>query len=58
MKALAIIFLAQLADADIAKVSPRHEGIFGGGIGYVFADNRAKKMKNADVGGYFFIQFT
>lgn len=51
-------FLAQLADADIAKVSPRHEGIFGGGIGYVFADNRAKKMNNGDVGGYFFIQFT
>lgn len=51
-------FLAQLIDADIAKISPRHEGIFGGGIGYVFSDNRAKKMKEGDVGGYFLVQFT
>ena len=51
-------FLAQLTDADIAKISPSHEGIFGGGIGYVFADNRAKKMKEGNMGGYFFVQFT
>ncbi|PLR62196.1 hypothetical protein QCBJ_16780 [Pseudomonas sp. QC2] len=51
-------FLAQLIDADIAKISPNHEGIFGGGIGYIFADNRAKKMKEGDVGGYFLVQFT
>ena len=51
-------FLAQLSDADIAKISPSHEGIFGGGIGYVFADNRAKKLKEGDVGGYFLVQFT
>lgn len=51
-------FLAQLLDADIADVSPRHEGLFGGGIGYLFADNRAKKMKEGDAAGYFLIQFT
>ncbi|CAM2967333.1 MULTISPECIES: hypothetical protein [Pseudomonas] len=51
-------FLAQLIDADIAKISPSHEGIFGGGIGYIFADNRAKKMKEGDTGGYFLVQFT
>ncbi|QNH11347.1 hypothetical protein [Xanthomonas sp. SI] len=51
-------FLAQLLDADIAGISSRHEGIFGGGIGYVFADNRAKKMKEGDEAGYFFVQFT
>lgn len=51
-------FLAQLIDADIAKISPSHEGIFGGGIGYIFADNRAKKMKEGDMGGYFLVQFT
>ncbi|WP_339533353.1 hypothetical protein [Pseudomonas mucidolens] len=51
-------FLAQLIDADIAKISSRHEGIFGGGIGYIFADNRAKKMKEGEVGGYFLVQFT
>jgi len=51
-------FLAQLTDSDIAKISPRHEGIFGGGIGYIFADNRAKKMNEGDLGGYFFVQFT
>lgn len=51
-------FLAQLTDADIAKASPRHEGIFGGGIGYIFADNRAKKMKEGDISGYFLVQFT
>jgi hypothetical protein len=51
-------FLAQILDADIAKVSSRHEGLFGGGIGYVFADNRVKKMKEGDDAGYFFIQFT
>lgn len=51
-------FLTQILDADIAKISPRHEGLFAGGIGYVFADNRAKKMKEGDEAGYFFIQFT
>jgi hypothetical protein len=51
-------FLAQLIDADIAKLSPRHEGIVGGGIGYIFSDNRAKKMKEGDVCGYFLVQFT
>ncbi|ANI63313.1 hypothetical protein [Pseudomonas sp. GR 6-02] len=51
-------FLAQILDADIAKISPRHEGLFGGGIGYVFADNRAKKMKEGDEAGYFLVQFT
>ncbi|MBD8096807.1 hypothetical protein IFR08_19970 [Pseudomonas fluorescens] len=51
-------FLAQLTDADIAKLSARHEGIFGGGIGYVFADNRAKKMKEGEIGGYFLVQFS
>ncbi|OWP73683.1 hypothetical protein CEC48_00930 [Pseudomonas sp. K2I15] len=35
-----------------------HEGLLGGGIGYVFADNRAKKMKEGDEAGYFLVQFT
>lgn len=51
-------FLAQLTETDITKISPGHEGLFGGGIGYIFADNRAKKMKEGDLGGYFLTQFT
>lgn len=51
-------FLAQILDSDIAKISPRHEGIFGGGIGYIFADSRAKKMQAAGAAGYFLVQFT
>lgn len=51
-------FLAQLLDADIAKVSPRHEGLFGGGIGYIFADSRAKNMTEGGVAGYFLVQFS
>lgn len=51
-------FLAQLTDAAIAQISAHHEGLFGGGIGYVFADNRAKKMTEGDEVGYFVLQFT
>lgn len=51
-------FITQLLDSDIAKISPRHVGLFGGGIGYVFADNRAKKMQENNEGGYFLAQFS
>lgn len=51
-------FLAQLLDADISVVSPNHEGLFANGIGYIFADNRAKKLTSGADAGYFFIQFT
>lgn len=51
-------FLAQLLESDIARVSPQHEGIFSEGIGYIFWDNRAKKLSEGSDGGYFLIQFT
>lgn len=51
-------FLAQITDYDIRTISPQHEGIFGNGMGYIFADNRAKKLDDGADGGYFFIQFT
>lgn len=51
-------FLAQITDYDIRKISPQHEGLFGDGMGYIFADNRAKKLDEGADGGYFFIQFT
>lgn len=51
-------FLAQILDSDIGKISPQHEGLFAAGIGYVFADNRAKKLSEGADAGYFFIQFT
>lgn len=49
-------FLAQLLESDIASVSPQHEGIFSGGMGYLFWDNRAKKLSEGSEGGYFLIQ--
>lgn len=51
-------FMAQILDSDITKISPCHEGIFGGGIGYLFMDYRAKKATEGQEAGYFFIQFT
>ncbi|WP_226478110.1 hypothetical protein, partial [Pseudomonas sp. MWU16-30323] len=36
----------------------RAKVIFGGGIGCIFADSRAKKMKEGEVGGDFLVQFT
>ncbi|MDV7696438.1 hypothetical protein N6B72_05840 [Chryseobacterium soli] len=51
-------FITQLLDSDITKISPRHEGLFGGGIGYIFADNRAKKLQKGNEAGYFLVQFS
>lgn len=52
------LFLAQIIESDIAKVSPQHEGMFAEGIGYLFADNRIAGASEEGEAGYFFIQFT
>lgn len=51
-------FHLQLLDADIAGINPDHEGIFADGIGYVFIDHRARRGKEGDEAGYFYIQYT
>ncbi|WP_296266631.1 hypothetical protein [Pseudomonas sp. UBA6562] len=52
------VFLMQLLEADIVAWSPEHEGLFAEGIGYVYLDKQARRGKQGDEGGYFFIQFT
>ncbi|EKT4466920.1 hypothetical protein QEL93_002326 [Pseudomonas putida] len=52
------MFMMQLVDADVAEASPRHAGLFGEGIGYLFVDMRARRGKQGDDAGFFFIQFT
>ncbi|SPO69289.1 hypothetical protein [Pseudomonas sp. JV241A] len=51
-------FLMQLLDSDIAKASPAHEGLLADGIGYLYVNRQARRGKEGDEGGFFFIQFT
>ncbi len=51
-------FAAQIQELDIRRVSPEHDGLFANGMGYLFIDNRAKKLTDTAEAGYFFIQFT
>ncbi|MBO0933298.1 hypothetical protein [Fibrella aquatilis] len=51
-------YALQLSEYDIRRLSPAHEGIFRGGMGYLYIDNNAKKLSTPAEGGYFFIQFT
>ncbi|QCI11122.1 hypothetical protein E6B08_06735 [Pseudomonas putida] len=52
------MFMMQLLDADVAEASPQHEGLFAEGIGYLFVDLQARRGKEGDEAGFFFIQFT
>ncbi|AIR88616.1 hypothetical protein [Pseudomonas cremoricolorata] len=52
------LFLLQLRDYDIAQWSPEHEGLLAEGIGYVYVDRQARRGKEGDEGGYFFLQST
>lgn len=52
------MFLMQLADGDVTEASPQHDGLLAEGIGYVFLDMRARRGKEGDEAGFFFIQFT
>ncbi|MDF0729359.1 hypothetical protein P0Y43_01295 [Pseudomonas entomophila] len=52
------LFLMQLLDADLAQSSPEHEGILAEGIGYLYVDRQARRGKQGDEAGFFFIQFT
>ena len=51
-------FAAQVQELDIRGISPKHDGLFADGTGYLFIDNRAKKLTETAEAGYFFIQFT
>jgi hypothetical protein len=52
------MFLMQLLDADVAGTGNAHIGLFGEGIGYLFLDKQARRGKEGDEAGFFFIQFT
>ncbi|HHK1257571.1 TPA: hypothetical protein ACQQSZ_006256 [Pseudomonas aeruginosa] len=52
------MFMLQLVDADVAEASPQHAGLFGEGIGYLFVDMQARRGKEGEDAGFFFIQFT
>lgn len=49
-------FLMQLMEYDIAEWSPVHAGLIGRGVGYLYVDRQARRGKQGDEGGYFFIQ--
>ncbi|WAH64740.1 hypothetical protein [Xanthomonas hortorum] len=51
-------FLAQFVESELRRIDPGYDGIFGDGTGYLFADQRAKKLGEGDAAGHFFIQFT
>ncbi|MBB5882141.1 hypothetical protein GGR74_003363 [Xanthomonas arboricola] len=50
-------FLAQFVESQLRRVDPGYAGLFGDGTGYLFADQRARKLGGA-AAGHFFIQFT
>lgn len=51
-------FLAQFVESELRRIDPDYDGIFGDGTGYLFADQRARKLGEGDAAGHFFIQFT
>ncbi|MBI6895325.1 hypothetical protein JET64_00735 [Pseudomonas putida] len=52
------LFLMQLLDSDVAAASRQHVGLFSDGIGYLYVDRQARRGKQGDEAGFFFIQFT
>jgi hypothetical protein len=51
-------FCLQLLEADVARISPAHAGLFRDGTGYLFLDRNCKKYAEAREIGKFFVQFT
>ncbi|MBB5766349.1 hypothetical protein [Xanthomonas euroxanthea] len=51
-------FLAQFVESQLRRVDPGYAGLFGDGTGYLFADQRARKLGDGAAAGHFFIQFT
>jgi hypothetical protein len=51
-------YLLQVNEYDIRRISSRHEGVFRGGMGYLYLNRNAKKLTPPCEAGYFFIQFT
>ncbi|CAE6696176.1 hypothetical protein LMG19146_00296 [Xanthomonas arboricola pv. fragariae] len=51
-------FLAQFVEAELGRVDSGYAGLFGDGTGYLFADQRARKLGDGVAAGHFFIQFT
>ncbi len=51
------VLLLQLTDYDISRWAPEHEGIFLDGVGFVFLDKQARKKKQGDEAGLFFVQY-
>lgn len=49
---------ARLKDASLWPRSPQHVGLFSDGIGYLYVDRQARRGKQGDEAGFFFIQFT
>lgn len=51
-------FFLQITEEDITSISLRHEGVFRGGIGYLFLKNGLNKLGDNAIAGEFFIQFS
>ncbi|WP_253254201.1 hypothetical protein [Xanthomonas arboricola] len=51
-------FLAQFVESELRRIDPGYAGIFGDGTGYLFADQRARKLGEGAAAGHFLIQFT
>ncbi|MCT8165081.1 MULTISPECIES: hypothetical protein [Pseudomonas] len=51
------VLLLQLTDYDISRWAPTQEGIFLDGVGFVYLDKQARRKKQGDEAGLFFVQY-
>lgn len=51
------LLLLQLTDYEISRWAPQQEGIFLDGIGYIYLDKQARRKKQGDEAGFFFVQY-
>jgi hypothetical protein len=51
-------YLLQVSEYDIRLLSPEHEGLFRGGLGYLYLNRNIRKLTETYEAGHFFVQFT
>ncbi|MHB2082736.1 hypothetical protein [Pseudomonas asiatica] len=51
------LLLLQLTDYEISRWAPQQQGIFLDGIGYIYVDKQARRKKQGDEAGFFFVQY-
>lgn len=51
------LLLLQLTDYDLGQWDPQDSGIFNDGVGFVYLDKQARRKKQGDEAGFFFVQY-